>query len=40
VQQVRLAQGTRLVGFGANTIYTARTDEDELQYLQRHRMPS
>jgi hypothetical protein len=39
VQQVKLAQGTRLVGFGANTIYTARTDEDELQYLQRYRMP-
>ena len=40
VHQVKLAQGTRLVGFGAKTIYTVRTDEDELQYLQRHRMPS
>ncbi len=40
VQQVKLAQGARLVGFGAGTIYTARTDEDELQYLQRYRMPS
>ncbi len=40
VQQVKLAPGTRLVGFGANSIYTARTDEDELQYLQRHRRPS
>lgn len=39
VQQVKLAQGSRLVGFGAGTIYTARTDEDELQYLQRYRMP-
>lgn len=39
VQQVKLGQGTRLVGFGANSIYTARTDEDDLQYLQRHRMP-
>lgn len=40
VQQVKLAPGTRLVGFGANAVYTARTDEDELQYLQRHRRPS
>ncbi|HEX6643973.1 MAG TPA: hypothetical protein VF037_04810 [Gemmatimonadales bacterium] len=40
VQQVRLAPGTRLVGFGAASVYTARTDEDELQYLQRHRRPS
>ena len=39
VRQVKLAQGTRLVGFKTNSIYTARTDEDELQYLQRHRMP-
>ncbi|HEU4830085.1 MAG TPA: hypothetical protein VFT04_12905 [Gemmatimonadales bacterium] len=39
VQQVKLAKGTRLVGFGATTLYTARTDEDDLQYLQRHRRP-
>ena len=34
--QVRIADGITLVGFGNNTIYTTRKDEDELVYLQRH----
>lgn len=34
--QVRIQDGWTLVGFGANTIYTTRKDEDDLQYLQRH----
>jgi hypothetical protein len=39
-RQVRLAKDTRLVGFGATSVYVARTDnDDELQYLQRFRRP-
>ncbi len=39
-KQVRLQKDTRLVGFGATTVYVARTDtEDELQYLQRFKRP-
>lgn len=39
-RQVRLQKDTRLVGFGATSVYVARTDTgDELQYLQRFRRP-
>ncbi|MBX3134192.1 MAG: hypothetical protein KF689_12495 [Gemmatimonadaceae bacterium] len=34
--QVRIPEGLTLVGFGQNTIYTVRKDEDDLVYLQRH----
>lgn len=34
--QVRLEEGVTLAGFGANTIYTTRKDEDDLLYLRRH----
>jgi hypothetical protein len=34
--QVRIPEGWTLVGFGNNTIYTTRKDEDDLVYLQRH----
>lgn len=34
--QVRIQDGWTLVGFGNNTIYTTRKDEDDLLYLQRH----
>jgi len=37
--QVRIAEGQTLVGFGNGTVYTARADEDDLLYLQRHRVP-
>ena len=39
VGRVALPASTRLVGFGANTVYLARSDEDDLQYLQRYRLP-
>lgn len=39
VQQVRLPKGSRLVGFGVTSVYLARTDADDLQYLQRYRRP-
>jgi hypothetical protein len=35
--KVVLPQRSRLVGFGNGTVYTVRLDEDDLQYLQRHR---
>lgn len=37
--QVTLPEGTTLVGFGNGTVYTTVRDEDDLVYLQRHRMP-
>jgi hypothetical protein len=35
--KVVLPKRSRLVGFGNGTVYTARLDEDDLQYLQKHR---
>jgi hypothetical protein len=37
VSRVVLPKKTRLLGFGAGTIYLARSDEDDLQYVQRYR---
>jgi hypothetical protein len=37
--QVRLGEGIALVGFGNGTVYTTKADDDDLLYLQRHRMP-
>lgn len=36
--QIRVPDGMTLVGFGNGTIYTTKLDEDDLVYLQRHRM--
>lgn len=38
-RQVRLPAHTRLVAVGVRGIYTARTDDDGLWYLQRYRKP-
>jgi hypothetical protein len=35
---VKLPPNTRLVGFGRNSAYVVRTDEDDLQYLARYRV--
>ena len=40
LRQVKLTAERRLVGFGAGTVYVARSDEDELQYLERYAMPN
>ena len=37
--QVRIPEGFTLVGFGNGTVYTTKLDEDDLVYLQRHRVP-
>jgi hypothetical protein len=39
VGRVALPVDTRLVGFGNGTVYLVRSDEDDLQYLQRYRFP-
>lgn len=39
VRKVTLNPQSRVVGFGKGTVYVARTDEDDLQYLQRYRRP-
>jgi hypothetical protein len=39
LSRVALPENTRLVGFGTGTVYLARSDEDDLQYLQRYRLP-
>jgi hypothetical protein len=39
VDRISLPAEQRVVGFGNGTVYTARRDSDDLQYLQRHRMP-
>jgi len=37
VRRVELADGRRLVGFGAGTLYAVRADADDLQWLERYR---
>lgn len=39
VKKISLAQNSRVVGFGKGTVYVARSDEDDLQYLQRFKRP-
>ena len=37
VQRVVLPKRSRIVGFGNGAVYTVRLDEDDLQYLQKHK---
>ena len=37
--KLELPTRTRLVGFGNGTIYLARTDDQEMEYLDRYRLP-
>lgn len=39
IGKVALPAKSRLVGFGNGTVYLIRLDEDDLQYLQRYRLP-
>jgi hypothetical protein len=39
VKKVTLEPNSRIVGFGKGTVYVAKNDEDDLQYLQRYRKP-
>jgi hypothetical protein len=36
--ELRLPAGRQIVGFGDGTVYLARIDEDDLQWLERYRM--
>lgn len=40
VAQVTIPRQTRLVGFGDRTVYLARLDADDQQFLERYRAPS
>ena len=37
IRKVALNENSRVAGFGKGTVYVIRTDEDDLQYLQRYR---
>jgi hypothetical protein len=39
VRQVLLPKQSRVLGFGANSVYIARIDKDDLLYVRRHAMP-
>ena len=39
IGKVALPVKSRLVGFGQGTVYLVRVDDDDLQYLQRYRLP-
>ncbi len=39
VTKVTLNPRSRVIGFGQGTVYVVRTDEDDLQYLERYRKP-
>ena len=39
VERVRLSLGSRIVGFGNGTVHVIRRDRDDLEYLERHRLP-
>lgn len=39
LKRVSLNPNSRVVGFGKGTVYVVRTDEDDLQYLQRYAKP-
>lgn len=39
VRRVNLPKRARLLGFGRGTLYLVRVDDDDLQYLQRYRLP-
>ena len=39
VRHVALPEHTRLVGFGDGVLYAVRIDQDDLEHLQRYRLP-
>jgi hypothetical protein len=39
VARLTLPRKTRLIGFGAEALYLVRTDDDDLQHLERYRIP-
>ena len=39
VKKASLNPNSRVVGFGNGTVYVARIDDDDLQFLQRYKRP-
>jgi hypothetical protein len=39
VARVQMPERTQVVGFGPRVVYAIRTDDDDLQYLQRYKLP-
>lgn len=39
VDAIKLPAKVNLLGFGTNSVYTARVDEDDLMYIRRHPLP-
>ena len=37
--QLELPPKTKVVGFGAGSVYLARVDDDDLHFLQRYKLP-
>lgn len=40
LERVEMPPRTKLVGFGARSVYVIRLDQDDLQYLQRYALPT
>ena len=40
IARVQMPARTQVVGFGPQVVYAIRTDDDDLQYLQRYKLPS
>ena len=40
VEHLRFPARTRIVGFGEGVIYAVRQDEDDLEHLERFRLPA
>jgi hypothetical protein len=40
MEHVQLPARHKLVGFGRQSVYLVRLDDDDLQYLQRHPLPT
>jgi hypothetical protein len=40
LERVELPPRTKLIGFGAKSVYVIRLDQDDLQYLQRYTLPT
>ena len=36
-RKVTLNPDSRIIGFGTGTVYVVRTDQDDLQYLEKYR---
>jgi len=39
IRRIQLPSGTRLVGFGLRSVYLARSDQDNLEWLEKYQLP-